>query len=1142
MIAALVVAVAETLECRVLAEGWNPRSQHMHQRSVVKRTNVLVGIPRLACVVMILLSASGPNSILWSEEEASDPPETAAAAPPSSAAEKAVEAGSSEASAVYGDAANLQNNREFAVAADEWTKFLEKFPQDPLVPRVHHYRGVCRMQEDALKDAIDDFRTALDGEQLPEELQEEAFLNLGWCHFNLGAAGEAKELVPAVEAFKALLEKFPKTSLADQALFYAGEANYLQGKIPEAIVFYRQLFDKIPSSDRWPDAAYAYGVALQDAGQHDEALQVFDSFLATHGKHELAAEMKLRKGESLLMKQAFVEAEPLFASLVEIPGFPAADHALFRQASCAVAQQKFAEAARLFASLPTKFPKSTYVADAWVSAGNGYFRAENWGEALKAYAEARKARPELTAAMAHWTCRVLLKQGDGAEALKVARAALEKVTDAELKVQLLYDEADALYALPAQRKEALAAYKQLGESHKDNPLAGQALYNAAYAAMDLAEYPQCEDLCAQFLESFPEHELLADVKHLLAESLLRQGKSSEAEGAFGKLIEEFKDHPELNTWQVQAARAQFVAKEYDKVIGTLKPILDKMTSAAAKAEALHLLGECYFSQGKLDAAKTAFAESQAAYPEFRGADLTLLRMASVEKELGNERPARQALQELSQRFPESQVRDRVELLLADLDFQEGKLEEAEQRYAGIATKWPQTEAAFLAQLGQGWILLRKGEFVAAESMFTAVIDSNPSEQAVCDARQARTVTRHRQKKYKEALEDAEFVLSKNPHGPRGDDTRYLLALCQLQTGAKPAALQTLRDMLVSSPDFRRRDLVLYELGWLERESSPQSSVACFRELAEKHPQSPHASEARFHVAEELYVSKQYGKAAELYQELTGEAVRKDIREKSFYKLGWSSYHQKAWGEARKAFENLIRDYPEASLSVDGQFMLGESWFMERKYSEALQAYEALKGKTLPSPASATLWKLHAGQAARQLSKFDEAIAWLSPLAKDLADSNSKWQAKFELGQALRQSNRKLEAKAEFAEVADHRRDSLGAQARFMLGELLFGEQDFDPAIREFQRVMYGFGGDKADASIRPWQAKAGLEAGRCATVLAIKAAQPEAQKEWTEKAQKCFDFVLQHAPASEEAKVARDQLARLKGEEVAEREDSETGK
>ena len=78
---------------------------------------------------------------------------------------------------------------------------------------------------------------------------------------------------------------------------------------------------------------------------------------------------------------------------------------------------------------------------------------------------------------------------------------------------------------------------------------------------------------------------------------------------------------------------------------------------------------------------------------------------------------------------------------------------------------------------------------------------------------------------------------------------------------------------------------------------------------------------------------------------------------------------------------------------------------------------------------------------------------------------------------------KSEALKFFGEVADNYRNELAARARFMMGEIYFSDRAFDKAIPEFQRVMFGFGAEKAPDRIKNWQAKSGFEAARCSELL-----------------------------------------------------------
>ena len=66
---------------------------------------------------------------------------------------------------------------------------------------------------------------------------------------------------------------------------------------------------------------------------------------------------------------------------------------------------------------------------------------------------------------------------------------------------------------------------------------------------------------------------------------------------------------------------------------------------------------------------------------------------------------------------------------------------------------------------------------------------------------------------------------------------------------------------------------------------------------------------------------------------------------------------------------------------------------------------------------------------------------------------------------------RAEALSLYEVAATKSKGNVGARARFMRGELLFGEKKYDEASREFQRAMYGYGADQAAADVKNWQAE-----------------------------------------------------------------------
>jgi TolA-binding protein len=97
----------------------------------------------------------------------------------------------------------------------------------------------------------------------------------------------------------------------------------------------------------------------------------------------------------------------------------------------------------------------------------------------------------------------------------------------------------------------------------------------------------------------------------------------------------------------------------------------------------------------------------------------------------------------------------------------------------------------------------------------------------------------------------------------------------------------------------------------------------------------------------------------------------------------------------------------------------------------------------------------------------------------------------------------------------------------MMGEVRFQQERYAEAIREFKRVMLGFGGDRSAPEIRPWQAKAGLETGRCNGLLASRANRGADRKRFIEEAKKYFRYVIEKHPESEAATAAEKQLQQI---------------
>jgi TolA-binding protein len=349
-------------------------------------------------------------------------------------------------------------------------------------------------------------------------------------------------------------------------------------------------------------------------------------------------------------------------------------------------------------------------------------------------------------------------------------------------------------------------------------------------------------------------------------------------------------------------------------------------------------------------------------------------------------------------------------------------------------------------------------------------------------------------------------------------------------GDAPKAIATLTLLLTEQPDYAGGDKVLYELGWAHRSLPDEvAAVKAFATLAQKYPTSPLAAESVFHVGEDYYTKKQYAEAAQAYQQ-AAQANNLTLAEKVNYKLGWTYYQLQQYPQSLEQFEAQLQAHADGPLASDACFMKGECLFRMKDYAQALPALVEAMAREASSPQIAVLRQMHAGQAALQLEKFPESIAFLNVVIEKFPESNYLAEAYFERGRAQHKLNKLEQAVADFKQAAQRSRDAVGARAQFMLGEIGFQQKQYEEAVKDFQRVMFRYGADQAPPEVKNWQAKAGYEAGRCSEVLLESAASPSERAVRIADAKKFYRYVVESHPENEmaaEAKKRLDVLAKL---------------
>jgi TolA-binding protein len=1040
---------------------------------------------------------------------------------------KAARQPSAAAVLAYRDAANLQNNGAFDVAAEEWQSFLKTYPDDPLAAKARHYLGVCQHELKQLEAAVGTFEAVL--KNYPQfELREDAYFRLGLSRYALAGGGQRELYARAAEAFAALVKEFPQSKYADEALYYQGEALYAQGQKTEALVPYERLAKDFPKSKRRADGLYALGVAQEELGRLVDAGRTYDLFLAEFAKSDLASEVKMRKAEVLLAQGEARAAERLFGEVAAIKGFAAADHALYQRAYCLAKLGQDADAAAAYGRLADDFPQSSYAAEATIAAGRLYYKLEKWDEAKARLEQAIDRHNANSPEAAHWLCRLLIRNGQAGEAAELAATHAGGSGESPYLISLKLDRADALYEMADRREEALAEYARFAAEHPRHELAPQALYNAAYTAQELKRYEEALHHAARFLAGYPQDRLAPDVQYVAAECHLLRTEYDEAEKLYRELVARHGGHAAADAWRVRLGLVAFQQKKYDAAIEALTPVAAELQSPDARAEAWYLLGASHFSREQPAEAAAALAASLKANPRWRQADDAMLLLARGQAKLGRRAEAQANLEKLLADFPASHVLDQAHYQLAEMAYAADDFPAAIEKYDLVVSRFSDSRLAPHALYGKGWAQLKSKDFAAGAASFTALLAQFPEHSLKADALLGRAMCRRQAGDAAGALADLDLYLKSNPDAEHRNEALFERGLAQMAAGSFPAAAATFEALVMDDARFAAADKAQYQLGWALRSQNKMAQAAAeFARLAKEHPDSPLAAEAWLHVGEHHYDQKQFADAADAYAAVTARSPGGTIGEQALHKLGWSHYQLQAYDKALAQFENQLAAFPAGPLAADALFMKAECLFKQQNYERALPAYQSALAVKASTPLIESLLLLHGGQTAAQLKRWDDSIQLLSQLAQQQQESPLLAEALYERGWARQNLGQTVEAQTDYEAAATRSRDHVGARARFMLGELLFSQKKHDQAVREFQRAMYGYGGDQASAETKNWQAKSGFEAGRCAEVLLSGAADSAARQKNLADARRFYTFVAEKHSGHELAREAKKRLEAL---------------
>jgi TolA-binding protein len=891
----------------------------------------------------------------------------------------------------------------------------------------------------------------------------------------------------------------PNHPNAATALYRIGEAAYMLGDVGGA----RQALEKFTADNpghRHLETAWPYlGDTCLRQSDLPAARKAYEQAL-TDPKGRLADRARFGLGRTLALLGEGEAARKVLQTLVEQGNPDWLDRAWLLIGQTLSDSGQYDRAVGAFQTLEKVAPKSLLVPEARLNRARALLQLNRPNEAEPVLrALAAEAPTGLAAQAAFELGTAQLGRGKAAEALATVDAALRRAPQTPLTAALLFQSAEAMLKLsqaetdPAARarriSEARTQFLKAADSDPEDPWADDALLRAARLALDGRDTEAARRLSSGFAARFPKSPLRADAHLIEARAALSAGQAKEAIARLTASLDEDKPSPETAQTERYYLGLAYRADGQTAKEAEVFEALAKTPGTPFATDAQYMLGQIYIETKEYTKAIAPLEKYLVDRPNGEVADFALAHLAQARLELGDSEGAEQALAQIASRFPKSKALAPTRLRLGEAALAARRYDRAAELLRLVATaegKDVDPALSLRARSGLGWALLEGGHPTEAADAFAALLATAPDDPRAPDAALGRAHALELAKKTAEALAAYALVSSRYPRTSQADDAALARARLLVMARRADEAAKVYAQFVEAHPGARTLaggvglDTVLSEWGWALIDADKAGEAdRVFSRLLNEFPDSPHAADARFNLAESAYQARDFDRVVTLLTPLV-EAPKvpppPKLLQAALYRLGRTQAERKEWSSAARTLDRLITQYPDNPYQREARFWRAEVAFQSDDLKTAERGFAAL-GSEPPARSDAEGFGPNVRRRRIQclvgLKRWEDAIAAAQAYRKEAPKDPQLAEVDFALGRALQGVARFDEARAAFQAVIDARKGSeLAALAQWSLGETFFHQRNHRQAIREFLKVDYFY----PDAPV--WQAAALFEAGK----------------------------------------------------------------
>lgn len=221
-----------------------------------------------------------------------------------------------------------------------------------------------------------------------------------------------------------------------------------------------------------------------------------------------------------------------------------------------------------------------------------------------------------------------------------------------------------------------------------------------------------------------------------------------------------------------------------------------------------------------------------------------------------------------------------------------------------------------------------------------------------------------------------------------------------------------------------------------------------------------ASTDQQRFADGLFSRGLYEQAVEEYRRILADDPEYVRMDEVLFRLGEAYRKQKQGPPAERMYLRVVQEFPESVYRDKAAFRRAELYVRNGKFPEAVNLMRALLDSD-PEPEVAASAAYYAGYSMKRIDLFDEAKQQFNRVIETYPESDYRPFAALELASMYRKiPSSRADAERMYALVASSKAsDRVRAEALFQMGDLAYGAQDFEGAVKAYTELRTRFPSD-----------------------------------------------------------------------------------